>query len=65
MVASKSVLSDGEHDRLGPLLRLHLVMVVAAWVLTEGGCADVVVVSSVCELDLACMTLEGTSVMHV
>jgi hypothetical protein len=65
MVASESVLSDGEHDRLGPLLRLHLVMAVAARVLTEGGCADAVVVSSVCEPDLACMTSEGASVARV
>jgi hypothetical protein len=62
MAASESALSDEEHDRLGPLLRLRLVMA-AAW--TAGGYADAVAVGSVCEPELACTRSEGASVVHV
>jgi len=65
MAASESALSDEEHDRLGQLLRLRLVMAAAARVWTEGGYAVVVAVGSVCEPELACTTSEGASVAHV
>ena len=65
MAASESALSDEEHDRLGPLLRLRQVMAAAARVWTEGGCADAVAVGAVCEPKLACTTSEGASVAPV
>jgi hypothetical protein len=65
LAASESALSDEEHDRLGPLLPLRLVMAAAARVWAEGGCADAVAVSSVCEPELACTTSEGAFVAHV